>query len=65
MNQVKVPFSVDTVEGMYNDVLYIDAVEWVTLTDEQLEAMKQQRADNWVAFVTIQSEVTTEQTDGQ
>lgn len=39
---------------IYRDALYLPADH--TLTDDEIEAMKQQRYDNWIALVNAASE---------
>lgn len=47
---VKIDFEFDTPHGMYRDALYLP--EDHTFTDDEIQAMKQQRVDNWIAIVT-------------
>jgi hypothetical protein len=45
---MKIDFCVDTPHGRYCDALYVD-----DSTDEAtIEAMKQERVDNWIAIIT-------------
>jgi hypothetical protein len=41
-------------DGSYNyrDALYFTAENYAATTPEQIEAMKQERFDNWIAVVT-------------
>jgi hypothetical protein len=47
---LKIDFEFQTEHGLYRDALYLPDDHG--LTDDQIEAMKQQRVDNWIAFVT-------------
>lgn len=46
---IKIDFEFDTKYGIYRDALYLD--ENHTFTDEQIQAMKQQRVDNWITAI--------------
>jgi len=55
---IKINFEFDTKYGVYRDALYLD--ENHTFTDEQIQEMKQQRVDNWIAVIeTPPDEETT------
>ena len=47
---MKIDFSFDTQYGKFSDALHL--TDDHGLSDEQIEAMKQQRLDNWVAMIT-------------
>jgi hypothetical protein len=47
---MKIDFEFDTAYGMFRDALHLDDDH--TFTDEEVQAMKQQRVDNWIAAVT-------------
>jgi len=47
---MKIDFSFDTQYGKFADALHLPDNH--TLTDAEIEAMKQQRLDNWVAVIT-------------
>lgn len=47
---MKIDFSFDTPYGKFADALHLSDDH--TLTDIEIEAMKQQRLDNWFAIVT-------------
>jgi len=47
---MKIDFSFDTQYGKFADALHLPDDH--TLTDAEIEAMKQQRLDNWVAVIT-------------
>ena len=51
---MKIDFSFDTAHGKFADALHLPDDH--TLTDAEIEAMKQQRLDNWIAVVTAPSE---------
>jgi hypothetical protein len=46
---MQIRFTFDTRFGPFSDALYLD--EGHTLTDAQIEAMKQERLANWLAVV--------------
>lgn len=46
----KIDFEFDTPHGMFRDALHLPDDH--TFTDEEVQAMKQQRVDNWIAVVT-------------
>jgi hypothetical protein len=47
---MKIDFCFDTQYGKFCDALHLPDDH--TLTDEEIQAMKQQRLDNWIAVVT-------------
>lgn len=47
---IKIDFEFDTPYGVFRDALHLP--EDHGLTDEQIQAMKEQRRDNWIAIVT-------------
>ena len=47
---IKIDFEFDTPYGMFRDALHLPDDH--TFTDEEIQAMKQQRVDNWIAVVT-------------
>ena len=47
---MKIDFSFDTQHGKFSDALHLPDDHG--LSDEQIEAMKQQRLDNWIAVIT-------------
>jgi len=47
---MKIDFSFDTQYGKFCDALHLPDDH--TLTDEEIQAMKQQRLDNWIAVVS-------------
>jgi hypothetical protein len=46
---MKIDFEFDTVHGVFRDALHLPDDHG--LTNEQLESMKAERRDNWIAFV--------------
>ncbi len=52
MNQII--FQFETEHGVFRDALYLP--EGHTLTDAEIEAMKQQRLNNWLAVVAPKQE---------
>lgn len=46
-------FEFDTQYGVFRDALYLPADHG--LTDDQIQALKQERLDNWLAIVTAAS----------
>jgi hypothetical protein len=56
-----VPFEFDTQYGQFSDALILSDEEFVTLTQDDIDLMKQQRLASWLSIMTpIQ-----EQSDGQ
>lgn len=47
---MKIDFEFDTPHGKFCDALHL--LEDHTFTDDEIQAMKQQRVDNWIAVVT-------------
>ena len=47
---IKIDFQFETPHGMFRDALHLPVGH--TFTDEEVQAMKQQRVDNWIALVT-------------
>jgi hypothetical protein len=47
---MKIDFEFDTPHGVFRDALHLPDDHG--MTDEQIDAMKQQRVDNWIAIVT-------------
>ena len=48
---VKIDFEFETVHGIFRDALHLPDDHG--LTDEQLEVMKVERRDNWIAFIDM------------
>lgn len=46
---IKIDFSFDTHYGVYRDALYLDDNH--NLTEQEIEAMKQERVNNWIAVI--------------
>lgn len=44
----KIDFEINTEYGLYRDALYVDE----SVSDEEIEAMKQERVNNWISIVT-------------
>jgi hypothetical protein len=47
---MKIDFSFDTQYGMFSDAIVLPDDH--SFTDNEIEAMKQQRLSNWIAIVT-------------
>ena len=47
---MKIDFEFQTPHGLFRDALHLPDDHG--LTDEQIEAMKKERVDNWIAIVT-------------
>lgn len=47
---MKIDFSFNTQYGIYRDALYLEDNH--NFTEQQIEAMKQERVDNWVYSIT-------------
>lgn len=46
---IQIVFERDTVYGVYRDALYLPTDH--AFTDAEIEAMKQERVDNWIAVI--------------
>lgn len=47
---IKIDFEFDTPYGVFRDALHLPVDH--TFTDAEIQAMKEQRRDNWIAVVT-------------
>jgi hypothetical protein len=47
---MKIDFEFTTPHGLFRDALHLPDDH--TFTEEEIQAMKQQRVDNWIAVVT-------------
>ena len=56
-----IPFQFDTQYGQFSDALILTDEELSTLTQVDIEAMKQQRLTNWIAVI----ETPQEESNGQ
>jgi hypothetical protein len=56
---MKIDFEFTTPHGLFRDALHLPDDH--TFTDEEIQAMKQQRVDNWIAVVTAPAEEVTEE----
>jgi hypothetical protein len=60
---MKIDFDFTTAHGIFRDALHLPDDH--TLTDDEIQAMKQQRVDNWIAVVTAPPvEADTVEIDG-
>jgi hypothetical protein len=55
---IKIDFTFDTEYGVFSDALVLP--EDHGFTDAQLDEMKQDRVDNWIAIITAPSEEVVE-----
>ena len=51
---MKIDFEFTTPHGLFRDALHLPDDH--TFNDDEIQAMKQQRVDNWVAVVTAPAE---------
>ena len=51
---MKINFSFDTQYGTFNDALHLPDDH--TLTEEQIESIKQERLNNWITIIETPSE---------
>lgn len=51
---IKIDFEFETPHGVFRDALYLPDDH--TLSDADIEALKQQRVDNWLALVSAPAE---------
>jgi hypothetical protein len=56
---MKIDFEFQTPHGLFRDALHLPDDH--TFTDEEIQAMKQQRVDNWIAVITAPSVEEPEQ----
>jgi hypothetical protein len=54
----KIDFTFDTEYGVFSDAISLPDDH--TFTDDEIEAMKQERVDNWIAIITAPSEEVIE-----
>lgn len=47
---MKIDFEFQTEHGLFRDALHLPDDH--TFTDEEIQAMKQERVDNWIAVIT-------------
>ena len=50
--RISIPFIKSNSKYSFSDSIILSPEERAEITDEQLEALKQQRFDNWLAIVT-------------
>lgn len=50
---IKIDFEFDTEHGVFRDALHLP--EDHTFSEDEIQAMKQQRVDNWIAVITAPS----------
>jgi len=50
MTMIKIDFEFDTPHGVFRDALHLPDDH--AFTQDEIQAMKQQRVDNWIAIVT-------------
>jgi hypothetical protein len=55
---IKIDFEFQTQYGVYRDALYLEDNH--SFTEQEIEAMKQERVDNWIAVITAPSEEVVE-----
>ena len=55
---MKIDFTFDTEYGVFSDAISLPDDH--TFTNDEIEAMKQERVDNWIAIVTAPSEEVIE-----
>jgi hypothetical protein len=55
---IKIDFTFDTEYGVYRDALYLEDNH--SFTEQKIEAIKQERVDNWIAIITAPSEEVVE-----
>ena len=51
-----IPFQFETQYGVFSDALILTESEAAALTEADIEAMKQQRLNNWLAIFDTQAE---------
>lgn len=58
MEQIKIDFERSTIYGTFRDALYLPADH--AYTDVEIEAMQEERVQNWLAIIQIASEAPAE-----
>jgi hypothetical protein len=51
---ISIIFEKETPHGLYRDSLWLD--ENHSLSESEIEALKQERVDNWIAFINLPRE---------
>ena len=51
---IKIDFEFQTQYGVYRDALYLEDNH--SFTEQEIEAMKQERLSNWIAIITTLAE---------
>lgn len=59
---MKIDFEFETPHGLFRDALHLPDDH--SLTDEEIQTMKNQRVDNWIAIVTAPSSEPTSPIEG-
>lgn len=54
---IQIIFQRDTTYGVFRDALYLPADH--TFTEAEIEAMMQERVDNWIAVIETPSDIET------
>lgn len=60
---IKIPFEVETKYGVYKDCLYFEDEKYKSLSEDEIEKMKQDRVNAWISV--IETPVTEENTKEQ
>jgi hypothetical protein len=56
---ISIPFQIeDPQHGLYSDTLYLEDDH--TFSDADIEAMKQERFNNWITFITTPPAIITD-----
>jgi hypothetical protein len=61
ISMIKIDFEFDSEYGKYRDAIVLEDNHGVS--DNQIDAIKQQRFENWKAHIIAASEVTEEETE--
>ena len=59
---MKIDFQFNTEYGVFSDALYLDDNH--SFTEQEIEAMKQERVDNWIAVIESPPEPESVEIDG-
>ena len=59
---MKIDFTFETKHGMYRDALYLDDNH--SFTEQEIEAMKQERVNNWIAVIESPPTLESVEIDG-
>lgn len=54
---IQIRFSASTEYGEFNDALYYSVDEWNSMSQEDIDAEKQRRIDNWIVDIKLSQSI--------